>query len=534
VTSVDDDFQTMINSYEEEKAKAESKKVNDVLVGQTSQVKQSQPLEVEEEEDDKKERHFATELRDLILRQDIEFAIDEVKKPFAKLKIGGHYEVHAVTSQSFKDIVIELAENEFERVIAKYALESAIESISAKARRSKNFKSISIRAKYLPNDGKIYLDLCNEAWQVVEISRKGWQIIDNSPIWFKRTDDMDELPMPKFDSRNKLNVERLKKYINYSNDDNFDLYVSWLLSNLMTDTSVPILILQGTAGVGKSFTSELLRTVLDPVRTLKSISRVKPKIEDIVLDTSKNRILVYDNLSAGTITAEISDLFATIATNSATSKRALYTDDGQIIVKLGRSLLFNGIDDLVKRQDLLSRSLVIELDTLKERKPENELREGFERDHPYVLGALLNMASTALRNKGKSTFNKSRFTDWGRFVEDGASAIGWDSNRFSSLYLGNIEAAQETLIQSNYFILGLKEIMDNEHSGKISYYAVPLIEKISNFDFVPKVIAKGAIPHPQKIKERLKRDEALLKQIGITWSDSIYKGKTKYTFQKKK
>ncbi len=136
---------------------------------------------------------------------------------------------------------------------------------------------------------KIYLDLCNEAWQVVEISRKGWQIIDNSPIWFKRTDDMDELPMPKFDSRNKLNVERLKKYINYSNDDNFDLYVSWLLSNLMTDTSVPILILQGTAGVGKSFTSELLRTVLDPVRTLKSISRVKPKIEDIVLDTSKKQ-----------------------------------------------------------------------------------------------------------------------------------------------------------------------------------------------------------------------------------------------------
>ncbi|MDT2904095.1 hypothetical protein, partial [Lactococcus lactis] len=185
MTSVDDDFQNMINSYEEEKSKADNKKINNDLVAKAPKVEQSESLEVEEEE--KKERHFATELRDLILRQDIEFAIDEVKKPFAKLKIGGHYEVHAVTSQSFKDIVIELAENEFERVIAKYALESAIESISAKARRSKNFKSISIRAKYLPNDGKIYLDLCNEAWQVVEISRKGWQIIDNSPIWFKRT-----------------------------------------------------------------------------------------------------------------------------------------------------------------------------------------------------------------------------------------------------------------------------------------------------------------------------------------------------------
>lgn len=499
------------------------------MVEQAEQVK-TPPMEEEE----KKERHFATELRDLILRQDIEFAIDEVKKPFAKMRIGDHYEVHAVNSQSFKDIMIELAENEFEKVIAKSTLESALESISAKARRSKNFQPIAIRVKYLHTQNKIYLDLCNDAWQVVEISRHGWQILDNSPVWFKRTDDMDELPLPKFDSRNKFNVERLKKYINYSSDDNFDLFISWLLSNLMTDTSVPILILQGTAGVGKSFTSELLRTVLDPARTQKSISRVKPKIEDIVLDTSKNRILVYDNLSAGTITAELSDLFATIATNSATSKRALYTDDGQVIVKLGRSLLFNGIDDLVKRQDLLSRSIVVELETLKERKPENELREGFERDHPYILGALLNMASASLRNSGQSTFNKSRFTDWGRFVENGASAIGWDKDHFCTIYLKNIEKAQETLIQSNYFILGLKEIMDNEHSGKISYYAVPLIEKISNFDFVPKAIAKGAIPHPQKIKERLKRDEALLKQIGVTWSDSIYKGKTRYTFQKKK
>lgn len=315
----------------------------------------------QEQEDENKERHLATELRNLILNQNIEFATDEVKKPYAKIKIADHYEIHAINSQSFKDIMIELAEKKFDRVTSKATLESALESISAKAIRSKNFKAISIRVKYLPNEQKIYLDLCNEAWEVVEISKNGWQKLSDSPIWFKRTDDMDELPQPKYGTQNKENLNRLKKYINYSTDKNFDLYVSWLLSNLLTDTSVPILILQGSAGVGKSFTSELLLTVLGPVRTLKSISRVKPKIEDIVLDTSKNRILVYDNLSAGTINAELSDLFAPIATISAPSKRALYTDDGQVIVKLGRNLLFNGIDDLVKRQDLLSRSIVVEL-----------------------------------------------------------------------------------------------------------------------------------------------------------------------------
>ncbi|MQW23952.1 MULTISPECIES: hypothetical protein [unclassified Lactococcus] len=516
------------------------KKALEVLTPQVQELQNNKGEQVtnnstqDEQEDEKKERHLATELRDLILNQKIEFAIDEVKKPYAKIKIADHYEIHAINSQSFKDIMIELAEKKFERVISKATLESALESISAKARRSKNFKPISIRVKYLPQEQKIYLDLCNDAWEIVEISKDGWQVLSDSPIWFKRTDDMDELPQPKYDTQNKENLNRLKKYINYSTDNNFDLYVSWLLSNLLTDTSVPILILQGSAGVGKSFTSELLRTIIDPVRTLKSISRVKPKMEEIVLDTSKNRILVYDNLSAGTITAELSDLFATIATNSATSKRALYTDDGQVIVKLGRSLLFNGIDDLVKRQDLLSRSIVVELEELKERKAEQELRKGFELDHPFILGALLNVASMALKNQGKSNFNKSRFTDWGRFVEDGSTSLDWEADHFSTIYLNNISQAQETLIQSNYFILGLIEILDQEYTGSISYYAVPLIDKINSFDFIPNNLPNGIIPHPQKIKERLNRDKALLNQSGISWKHSIKAGKTLYTFKREK
>ena len=53
-------------------------------------------------------------------------------------------------------------------------------------------------------DEKIYIDLCNKNWEVVEIDCKGWQVISNPPIRFRRNErcemidrddeDKDNLP----------------------------------------------------------------------------------------------------------------------------------------------------------------------------------------------------------------------------------------------------------------------------------------------------------------------------------------------------
>ena len=375
--------------------------------------------------------------------------------------------------------------------------------------------------------------MCNDKWQVVEISRDGWQILDNSPIWFMRYADMDELPAPKHTRNNYKTICKLKNYVNYTTEENFDLYVSWLLSNLLTDISVPILILQGTAGVGKSFTSEMLRTVLDPAKKLKIISRTKPKISDVVIDAFRTRVLVYDNFSAGSITAEISDLFATIATNAATQTRNLYSNNDVWVVNLGRSLLFNGIDDLVKRQDLLSRSLVISLEELTERKSEIAMIKQFKTDHPYILGALLNVASMALKNQGQSEFKESRFTDWGQFIENGLPALAWKQDYFKEIYLSNINKAQESLIQGNYFVLGVIELVEKSY-GKVQYTATDLLEAIKNLKSIPHEyeLPKGALPFANKVSDYLKRDKALLKQCGVSYTTKKTNGKTVYVFSK--
>jgi hypothetical protein len=45
--------------------------------------------------------------------------------------------------------------------------------------------------------GVIYLDLCNEAWQAVEIGVDGWRVVDDPPAKFRRAKAMQPLPVPR-------------------------------------------------------------------------------------------------------------------------------------------------------------------------------------------------------------------------------------------------------------------------------------------------------------------------------------------------
>jgi hypothetical protein len=39
-------------------------------------------------------------------------------------------------------------------------------------------------------EGSIYLDLCNDDWQAVQITPQGWGIVDDPPIRFRRSRGM--------------------------------------------------------------------------------------------------------------------------------------------------------------------------------------------------------------------------------------------------------------------------------------------------------------------------------------------------------
>ena len=77
------------------------------------------------------------------------------------------------------------------------------------------------------HDGRIYLDLCNDRWQAIEVD--GWRVVDEPPIRFIRSRGMLPLPEPAKRKKTKDGIRALRKFVNVKDDVDFALVVAWEL-----------------------------------------------------------------------------------------------------------------------------------------------------------------------------------------------------------------------------------------------------------------------------------------------------------------
>src|SRR5262249_54107928 len=123
-----------------------------------------------------------------------------------------------------------------------------------------------------------------------------------------------------------------------------------------------------------------------------------PRDERDLMIAAKNAwLMCFDNLSH--LPTWISDALARLATGGGYATRELYSDAEEVIIDVQRPTILNGIEDIVTRADLLDRTLILELPTIdeKRRRPEQEFWSAFESTRPFLLGALLDAVSMALR-----------------------------------------------------------------------------------------------------------------------------------------
>lgn len=389
-------------------------------------------------------------------------------------------------------------------------------SLAAYARNKGTQHEVKMRVGL--NDGCIYLDLCNAKWQAVKISCAGAQVIDQCPVWFRREPDMDSLPIP--DLAGDYNALReLGTYLGLSRSD-MALITGWLLGSFCPDLPRPILILQGSAGTGKSTISTLLRDIVDPARQKSTISRPMPTTHSLVLDAYHQHTLVYDNFSEKSITNEVSDMFCTIATNQSNSYRQLYEDTNEILVKLGRCVIINGIDCLTTREDFRDRCLILKTKQLVNRKSTSEINNWFNVHHAQLLGALINIVISSLNHCGESDYKATRMVDWVRFVENGHNRMHAESGDFANLYQENRHATMHDTVATNLFVSGVLQLMSGHQS--IRLVKSVLAEDLGNL--YPDA-GDNELPKFNKVKIWLKKYQGLLNSAGVKAIETSSRGK---------
>ena len=287
------------------------------------------------------------------------------------------------------------------------------------------------------------IDLCDEHWRAVHVTAHGWQVLNTSPQLFTRTQSQRPLPLPQAGG----DIGLLWQHVNIPADRRL-MVLTWLLECFRPDTPFPVLELVGEQGSAKSTTQSILRSLIDPNKVML---RGRPKtVEDIFVAAQNNWLVSYENLSA--LTAEQQDAFCTLATGGGFASRLLYTNGEEHVMETKRPVVLNGIAVVATRPDLIDRVIHVSMPVIAAtaRKDDADTQAAWERDHPQVFGALLDVFSATLRFLPTVQLtHKQRMADFERLGEAVARALGFEAGHFQQQYAEQVRTGVDRALESN-------------------------------------------------------------------------------------
>ncbi|MEQ9379381.1 MAG: hypothetical protein RJP95_00850 [Pirellulales bacterium] len=360
---------------------------------------------------------------------------------YVTFSVNEHAEHWPVTSQKIKRHLSKCFFDEQGTVMSSEALTSAIHLLEGQALFDGEEHEVHVRmAEY---DDKLYLDLCNPEWQVVEITAAGWRVLNESPVKFRRSEGMRALPGPEHGG----SIDELRHFLNVD-DDSWSLIVAWIVSAFRPRGPHPLLGVFAEQGSGKSTAGRHIRKLIDPNRApLRSEGR---NVHELMLAANNSWCLAYDNISY--VTPQFSDALCRMSTGGGFTTRKLYCDQEEQIFDARRPVLLTSIEEVVTRADLIDRCVIVRLQSIAEgsRRPEDEIDRAFDEAHPRILGALLDAVSGALRNLPSTKLPRlPRMADFAMWATAAEEALGWASGTFMQAYERNRESANELAIEAS-------------------------------------------------------------------------------------
>jgi len=113
---------------------------------------------------------------------------------FADLSINSHRETWPVRTKVFRRWLARRFFEETRGAPSSEALQSTLNVIEARAHFDAPERAVYVRVG--GRDDRLYLDLSDDSWRAVEIDSKGWRVIENPPVRFRRSAGMKALPTP--------------------------------------------------------------------------------------------------------------------------------------------------------------------------------------------------------------------------------------------------------------------------------------------------------------------------------------------------
>lgn len=377
---------------------------------------------------------------------------DDADRCYATFETDGHTETWPMRSRPFKLFarhaywIATLDEkNEPDKRRGKsanaQAITDAIGTLESEALFSGEKLAVHLRVAHV--DGAIYIDLGDEDWRCVQITRDGWTVLDEHPVRFRRSGGMAAL----LDPERGGNLDLLRAFLNVTDDD-WRLVAGWLVATVRERFPCPVLVLHGEQGSGKSTAARTVRSLIDP--NTADLRRAPSDVDDLMVSAAHNHVVAFDNLSH--LEPSLSDAICRLSTGGGQAKRMLFTDDEEHVLEAQRPVIINGIEELATRSDLLDRALMIELPVIADckRVDERDFWTSFEDARPAIFGALCDVVAGALASiDNVQLAEMPRMADFAKWIVAAESTLGWEPGAFLKSYAENRNQSDELAIEAS-------------------------------------------------------------------------------------
>lgn len=334
-------------------------------------------------------------------------------------------------------------------------------------------KEVNARYRIACYKGTVIYFLADKKHRCILINSKGWKFIkdktflaNEAKMIFLKRPGMKEQVVPISGGDLK---ELLRQFVNMK-DNNFILFLIHLVQCFFDSSSHFISIISSSQGTGKSTLTNLMQLLIDPSESLKTL--LPSSSDELKNHLTNNTVVAFDNTKK--LTDEFSDILCSAVTGTSYTKRELYTNSNVIIRKIKNIIILNGIDIVPNKTDLLERSLLFELEKIPQEKriPDKVYWNNFEKKRPYILGAIFDTISKAIKIKKTLKLEKThRMSDAYTDMVAIALAIGISQEEFITIFNENIAKLEETRSEENFFCNTIKDYLEKEYAqrrGKVS------------------------------------------------------------------
>lgn len=365
---------------------------------------------------------------------------------------------------------------------------------------------VSLRVGTDPAGGAIVVDLGTADGRAVVATATGWQVVDRSPVLFRRSGAMGPMPTPVLDGDG---LAKLHALLNMD-EPTFRQLAAWLVAAWIPHIPHPVLTFKGEQGTGKSKTAEMVVNLIDPSPASK---RSQPRdIKAWAAQAFNSWALCLDNVS--TIPPWLSDTLCKAVTGDGIVDRALYTDDDVVVLTFRRVLAMTTIDAGALAGDLAERLLMLDLQLIEEdrRRTEEELNAAFEAVRPAVLGALFDLLACVLAVLPSVRLDSMpRMADFARVLAAVDQVMEWHT---LDDYLATSANVATDALEGDPFGAAIAALVDQV--GTWQGTAAQLLEALPTPLVRPPNWPKDAT----RAGGRVKRLAPLLRSIGITVDDT--------------